>query len=355
MQLSRASKHHRDGSVGTVGDGGACSFAELVYAHYDWRSSPNGRPAGGADQLYRQTLHRFEAAHGDIVSAYWCSHVESAVALTEKRRRFPLRPRIGFHRETDWATKHSPGIATELHRLDELAIRARTVLSGAREAICLHLVAACAAHLLSLADDAATPDNARVLGKALAGEKRRIDDVEQYYKEAANGQAQIVYFAGMASVALLVSALGGLVLLLHYRAYQTGIVALIAGALGAVVSVIQRITNSTFQVDYDVGRPYAFFLGGLRPLIGGALAIAITYTFDSGILHLPIASTTPYKEHLALVVVGFLAGFSERWAQDTLATALPRQQESDAAPPLPADQTHGKPSTAIREAPDVRA
>jgi len=318
MQLT-GPRHHSNGTAT------GSTFTELVYAHHDWHSSRNGGGPGQAEELYRETLKRFQKTYGDVVSAYWCSHIESAVALTEKPRRFPLPPRMGFHRETDWATKRAPAIAAELHRLDELAIRARTVLTGVREATCLHLIAACAGHLLSLADAASAPKDSAELEAALAEEKERIDDVEKYYCEAANGQAQIVYVGGMVTVAVLVSVLGGLVLLLHRDTFLVGVVALIAGAVGAVVSVIQRITNKTFQVDYDIGRPYAFFLGGLRPMIGAAFAIAVTYTFDSGILHLPIASPTAHDKQLALVVVGFLAGFSERWAQDTLATALPEQ------------------------------
>ena len=326
MQLTRP-KHHPNGiSPGPT-------FAELVYAHHGWRTTRNGSEPTKAEELYRHTLKRFQTTHGDVVSAYWCSHIESAVALTEKPRRFPLHPRIGFHRETAWATKRAPEIAAQLHRLDELAIRARTVLSGVREAICLHLVATCAGHLLSLADEAAAPEDPAELDAVLAEEKKRIDEVEKYYCEAANGQAQIVYVAGMATVAVVVSVLGGLVLLWQRDNLLIGVVGLIAGAVGAVVSVIQRITNQSFHVDYDIGRPYAFFLGGLRPMIGGALAIAIVYTFDSGILNLPIASTTPYQEHVALVVVGFLAGFSERWAQDTLTTALPQQSAPAPDPP----------------------
>lgn len=334
MQLTRP-KHRSNGTASGP------TFAELVYAHHGWRASTNGRSPEHAEELYRTTLKRFETAHGDVVDAYWCSHVESAVALTQKPRRFPLRPRVEFHRETDWATKRAPEIAAELHRLDELAIRARTVLSGVREAICLQLIAASAGHLLSLADTAAAPEKPRELDAALAEEKERIDEVKRYYCEAANGQAQIVYVAGMATVALLVSVLGGLVLLLNRDTFLVGIVGLIAGAVGAVVSVIQRITNQSFQVDYDIGSPYAFFLGGLRPLIGGALAIAITYTFDSGILQLPISSTSAHKEHLALVVVGFLAGFSERWAQDTLATALPQPKAPEPDPPAQQPPPHG--------------
>ena len=337
MQLRSPSKIHRNGSVGpdngaTGGVVGGCTFTELVYAHHGWRTSPAESRQGRAEELYRQTLHRFESTHCGVVRSYWCSHIESGVALTEKPRRFPRRPQIVFHRESDWATKRAPEIAAELHRLDELAIRARAVLSGVREAICLHLVAAAAAHLLSLADEAAAPEHPRALDKSLAEERRQIDDVEEYYNEAANGQAQIVYVGGMVVIAVLISVLGGLVLLLHHKTFQITIVALIAGAIGAVISVIQRITNQSFQVDYDIGRPYAFFLGGLRPLIGGAFAIAITFVFDSGILHLPTKSANLRDQHMALIVVGFLAGFSERWAQDTLATALPQPHAAEQKP-----------------------
>jgi hypothetical protein len=66
------------------------------------------------------------------------------------------------------------------------------------------------------------------------------------------------------------------------------------------------------------------FLGGLRPLIGGAFAIAITFAFDGGLLHLPVAaSASTHDRRLALLVLAFLAGFSERWAQDTLTSVLP--------------------------------
>ena len=343
MQLRSPSKQDLNGA-GDAGDGGngggmggkgGCSFAELVYAHHGWRDSPAEPRSGHAEEHYRRTLERFESVHGGVVRSYWCSHIESGVALTERQRRFPRRPVIVFHRESDWATKRAPEIAAELHRLDELAIRARAVLSGVRERICLHLVAAAAAHLLSLADEAAAPEHPRKLDELLAEESRRIDEVEEYYTEAANGQAQIVYVGGMVTIAALISVLGGLVLLFHHKTFQITIVALIAGAIGAVISVIQRITNQSFQVDYDIGRPYAFFLGGLRPLIGGAFAIAITFVFDSGILHLPTKSANLRDEHMALIVIGFLAGFSERWAQDTLATALPEVHAGGEPKPAP--------------------
>jgi ABC-type branched-subunit amino acid transport system permease subunit len=120
------------------------------------------------------------------------------------------------------------------------------------------------------------------------------------------------------------------VLTIHWA---TWVAAVIAGSVGAVVSVVQRINAGDFELEYDVGRPYAFFLGGLRPLIGAAFALAISFAFTSGMMHLPISGTDRQaNERYAILVVAFLAGFSERWAQDTLATAAPKVK---APPPDP--------------------
>jgi hypothetical protein len=299
----------------------AVTFSELVYAHFEWWQKLHaGHEAPRTVARYHELRDAFERRHGEIVSAYWCSHVESAAALTQKRRRLPwLAPVSRFHRESDWATQNSPEIAHELHRCDELAVRARTVLTGVRGVICMQLVMACAAHLLSLVDARAAHADPTAAADVLDRERKALDDVDDYYRNAANGQAQIVYFGGMAAVAIAVSVVATVWLAVDTTARP--VAALIAGVFGAVVSVIQRINAGKFSLEYDVGRPYAFFLGGLRPLIGGAFALAISSAFLGGLLQLPVADKP--EGVLAYVVVGFVAGFSERWAQDTLAAALP--------------------------------
>ncbi len=300
------------------------TFAELVYAHFDWwkqRQDPsvNGKAAAS----FHDALHRYERKHGEVVHAYWCSHVESAAALTEKPRAISwATPVTEFHRESDWATQNAPDIARELHRCDELAVRARIVLRGIRQRICLRLVMSSAAHLLSLVDARAAHTDTAKAEAALEQERAALTETEKYYREAANGQAQIVYFVGMAAVAIALSVGAAIWLAIDWA---SPVAALVAGALGAVVSVIQRINAGKFQLDYDVGRPYALFLGGLRPLIGGAFALAISFAFTGGLLHLPVAAGESSNDRrLALLVVSFLAGFSERWAQDTLAAAVPQ-------------------------------
>jgi hypothetical protein len=312
----------------------AVTFSELVAAHFAWwRSRQQGVADESVRRAYDDALARFEARHGTIVGSYWCSEVESAVALTERRRlRGWLDPVFVFHRETDWATHAQPAVATELYRCEELAVRARAVLTGVRQRICLQLVLASASHLLSLVDERVDGRPKRTDG-ALERERAAITKAERYYCEAANGQAQMVYFGGMASVALVLSVVAAVWLSLGWA---SPVAALIAGAAGAVVSVIQRINNGKFTLDYDVGGPYAFFLGGLRPLIGGAFAMAISFAFGGGLLHLPVAAGEPTDHRrLALLVLGFVAGFSERWAQDTLTAIAPMVHSEGQRPPAP--------------------
>ena len=309
------------------------TFTEVVYAHHAWwQSRQADTPDPAAEATYDSVLDAFEERSGQIVRAYWCSEIESAVALTERRRLGGLRsPVFGFHRESDWATKSAPEVAAELHRCDELAVRANAVLTGVRQRICLELVVACAAHLLSLVDTRAGVGDDAKTATAVEAERTEIEKVRAYYCEAANGQAQLVYFGGMAAVMLVVAVIGSLWLSITWAA---PVAALIAGAIGAVVSVIQRINSGSFEVDYDVGGPYAFFLGGLRPLIGGAFAVAISFAFDGGLLHLPVSATESTNDRrLALLVISFLAGFSERFAQDTLTSVLPDSKTAPASAP----------------------
>ena len=303
----------------------APSFTELVYAHHDWWTSrQNGTPDPAAAAAYDSALTAFQARHGQIVHAYWCSNIESAVVLTE-RKRFGRSPVFAFHRESDWATKNAPDVASELHRCDALAVRAKAVLTGVRQRICLELVVSCAANLLSLVDSPAAGDEAKTAA-ALERGHAEINRVEAYYCDAANGQAQLIYFGGIATVTI---ALGGIAGVWLSNSWAAPIAALVAGALGAVVSVIQRINSGKFELEYDVGGPYTFFLGGLRPLIGGVFAMAITFAFSGGLLHIPVdAGESTDHRRLALLVLGFLAGFSERWAQDTLTSIVPAAKGS---------------------------
>ena len=83
--------------------------------------------------------------------------------------------------------------------------------------------------------------------------------------------------------------------------------------------------DAELQVDPELGE---------GPASSGKVAlfaVAIAFAFSGGLLHLPVAADeSGSNRHLALLVLGFLAGFSERWAQDTLTSILP----GDSGPPV---------------------
>jgi hypothetical protein len=308
------------------------AFPELVLAHHEWRKAvARNRPSAELERDYCRKLERFEQVHGRIINAYWCLNVPSAVALTAKPRarllrKIGFRPTLTFHRVTDWATTEKPGIAAKLHRCDQIAIRASEVLSGVRERIAMQMVMASASHLLSLADDQAGHRDHR---KVLEQERRHLVECSEYYRNAANGQTQMIYFAGMGVFAVLI----GLFALINNvlpGADNEFFGALFAGAIGAVVSVVARINSGRFDLEYDVGRAYPFFLGGLRPLLGAAFGLGVYFAVSSGLLTIVPIPDKGTDRLYAIIVVCFVAGFSERWAKDTLAVAAGERPADDA-------------------------
>ncbi len=100
------------------------------------------------------------------------------------------------------------------------------------------------------------------------------------------------------------------------------------------MSVMQRINSGRFDLEYDVGPTYVRFLGALRPAIGAVFGLALYFAITSRILklfELPQAGTT--GRLYALLVIAFLAGFSERWAQDTLTSLAPAGAPSNKTRP----------------------
>jgi hypothetical protein len=316
-------------------------FAELVHCHHLWRAGlERDGPGGELDHRYREARRHFEARHGPIVEEYWCWRVPSAAVLTAEPRGFASGPRYVVHAETDWATEGRPEIAVQMHRCDALAARSRQVLTGVRERICMSLVMASVAHMLSLVDARVEEDPAgaeRRVSKALELARRALDKTSHYYHHAATGQAQVVYFTGMAIAVCALVALavcGGIWLKQPHIDDREFYGCIASGAIGAVVSVIQRINAGRFDLEYDVGRLYVRFLGALRPILGAAFALAIYFAIASDTLNLfqlPKGGTT--SRLYALLVIAFAAGFSERWAQDTLTSIT--QKTGQPQPPTP--------------------
>ncbi len=313
------------------------TFPDLVRVHFRWRQAVAAESLAGEEEqqrladAYHRALTRFEEEHGELMGAYWCADVESAVALTAGRpnsgwlrRLLSVSPK--FHRVSDWATKDEPDIARALHQCDELAIRAGEVLRGRSRRISIQLVMTSACHLLSLIDARGEDRSPAAHRAAVAVEQRQLANLRHGYREAANGDAQLVYFLGMAFGIALLALLylsADSVLSAEGVEERTIIGTLVAGALGAVVSVIARINSGTFALDFDVARGYTLFLGALRPVIGSVFGLLSFFMLTSKFVQFfDIPPQDTIERFYFLCVIAFAAGFSERWAQDTLTGGL---------------------------------
>jgi hypothetical protein len=333
------------------------TFADLVLAHhlrqkrlYDAATAAGSSDAlahaEAADKAYQTRLEMFQAAHGTIARAYWCTYQVSAVAITEENVRLPwwrLRrseARRHIHAETDWATRGAPELAHQLHTIDNLAVRADEILRGTAENITMHLLLAAATHVLSYVDrkDGAPTDPATIK-TIVQRSNAELADIRRYYRQAGENATRIVYAGGMlrgAALLTTLTTLAGLVLWsahdfhVHRISTWTILATIAAGGLGASVSVLLRMARGNFRQDYEVGRKTTRRLAMARPFVGAAFAIMIYLLLRSGLVH--IGGLRPGDETIYFyAAVGFLAGFSERWARVIISGVI----GDDEPPPQP--------------------
>ncbi|HET6657682.1 MAG TPA: hypothetical protein VFG61_07295 [Gaiellaceae bacterium] len=336
-----------NGSVDRMSAAGM--FADLVRTHHDVEEHPNET---GARERYHHTLEQFEAFEGEITHVYWTSRCASAVALTVKRRgRFAQwvlddDAVIRLHRLTDWL-EPDYRIAELLHHCDTLAIKVSQVLRGTSERIAMQWIYAVQSHLVAYLDrsdngrkgnGAHRETNKKELNAVIRSQARELIQIEKYYSQAAEKASRIVYFWGMMVGAFLSGLIGlGIAAILqnggwfdepHTLSTQTFIICYAAGGLGAIVSVLMRMSSNRFGVDYEVGRATVRRLGSFRPFIGAVFGMALYFLFQSELLHTSVPDD-PGTSFFFFGILAFLAGFNERFtnvllgkAEKTLATSL---------------------------------
>src|SRR5919201_678012 len=206
-----------------------------------------------------------------------------------------------------------------LHRWEALGIRVSEVLRESSERIALQRIFAASTRLLAAVDREDTDAKAQPqLKSLLARQERELACVRDYYARAGENSARIVYFRGMLWGSFWLGLFVGLLMLALWplasfdpddAATQGVFLSLGMGALGAIVSVMTRMNaKEGFSLDFEVGRKSVRQLGGLRPWIGGVLALVVYLALQSDLVQLgqPTDKLTFYA------TVAFVAGFSER-------------------------------------------
>ncbi len=167
--------------------------------------------------------------------------------------------------------------------------------------------------------------------KAMVTLGERISAAETNLEDSLQRSAQLFYgrgmFAGAAGVAV-VSVLVGLAFW-HYHVLAEYGVAFPAGAVGALVSVLQRMgtrnAERRLSLDPNAGQRMLPYYGAIRAVVGGVLGYTIFVFLKGGLFPaLSITTTAPLATFTGL---GFLGGLNERWAQDMIAGSARRLQQ----------------------------
>src|SRR5215210_7809504 len=336
------------------------SFPELVWLHHlrqDELKKRGHEPyEGPAEDRYRRYLRWFEQEHGRIVDSYWCVNDASGVALTVRRRPLMFPDVVRLHWATDWTTKDKPKLMNVLYRAEAIAVRVHEVLRDTSQRLAMQSLFTVFSHVLGFSETERA-HNDRAITELERSARAELKGIESYYQRAAVRSGQIVYVGGMLLGALPLVLLVALAFLLKLAdpsdaAVRTGLFCFAAGGLGALISVMSRMTSSRVRVDWEFGKDTLRTLGALRPFVGGIFGLMTFFALKSGVVALDIVNSS--KSTYFYILFAFAAGFSERLAQDMLlgptvgAAAAKgrhaRDADAEEAPPVSEDELN--PATA---------
>jgi hypothetical protein len=292
---------------------GRASFDQLAAIHYDGLDTSDATEEVriASKILYSTVRAALERAHGRIVKEYWCSGLWAGAIRTE--------------RELWVFVNDEPADAPIMEIVDEtgaLQVRVEGLPKGDRDRG-LDVVYASDTNLLYAMDQRRSNPEAPIDDSVIRRLRANLKRDEDWWRRAATRSAQLIYFMGMLYG---FGVLLGTTALAAWVGGMTGpslpMLALgssfVAGGVGALVSVLSRMTFGGFTIDHEADGGMLRLLGGIRPMVGALFGAAFHVLVAGGLLPIAIPDD-PVRIPLFFVGLAFLAGFSERWAQDMLA------------------------------------
>lgn len=290
----------------------APSFDQLVDAYYAQSTAADEQAKTRAEELFLKIERSFEQQHGQISHRCFSSVDQAAVIVTES---------CELHTVPTFRKPPAVELFFLAQRLHSEARRC-TALKDAQG--CQDLVYFVLATLLRTMDrnpDEPTADTVKLM-------KRELSQAEETYVAAAKRRAQLFYSSGVVAGTFGIFIISLLSLFAMPRLISHALGAggdpqniselftacLNAGGAGALLSVMMRMSSGTLAIRYEVGPLLLFLVGGFRPIIGGVSGVAVYTLYQAHLLPLQVPSNA--KEFFVSGGLAFLAGFSERLAQD---------------------------------------
>jgi hypothetical protein len=321
------------------------SFSELVEA-WALREESTSR-----EERYQELRAAFVSDHGEITDAYICESGPMAVALTAvrpkelERKLLRYRDRIEMYSETERLVRMHPEVAQVLHRAEVQYVSVRNALRGLSQRLLVNWLFVWMRDLMLVSIPNADGTVVPLTAEEIDEQGKELDRIEAHYQQAASREAQIVYLGGMLAGVLALCAITvpvGILLAASSApvSLTTFFGCLIAGALGALVSVVTRMSADKFHVRHEVGRSYVQRVAAFRPFIGGVFGLLVYFALQGGVIRQLDVPTDERDRFAFFLVLAFAAGFSERLVKEVLrssngeeaAATTPAPKSDDAAP-----------------------
>ena len=320
-------------------DGGVVTLDQLIEARRLGRASADARQRAAYAYYWPLLLDLYQRTNGKLTEHFFARQINAAAALTDRgelRMTYPAEKVAALQPEFEEA----------LWRAAAMVRQGKELLDGRARMLLLRSLHSLLVYLLGVLDSleqapGGEQERERRIQLALSCAEHELDRNQTYLDQAALAAAQKRYLLGMPLGVLVVV---GLVLLIgraHARDVdvRTALLVMAGGGVGAVVSVMARMTHGDLAVDTGASRLIIWFGGFFRPILGALLALALYALILAALL--PIAKPASGDRLAFFGGVAFLAGFSERWAQDMLVrttrglgsgTATPRSIVPSASP-----------------------
>jgi hypothetical protein len=289
-------------------------FAHIALASYLARSDEvPARERAVLRREYPLMFQQFERKNGRIVRWYTARKVFAAAALTEED---DITVTLGRDLPAG-----SDELVDLLRRCQEVAYTAWHRLTRFDRRQCQNMIFSVVEEALRQLDSSEKIQAGRSIRQLV----KRLCDAEEFMLRCATRRAQGKYLKGMLGGTVVTGLVVGAVALvlvdgqdLTRLAGQLLLVAT-AGAVGAVVSVLWRMTSGSFRMNlptlsHEMKGTDVRLVAGLRPVIGLVFALATTTLVMGAVI--PVDTHTGAKQTALFAGIGFLAGFSERLAQD---------------------------------------
>jgi hypothetical protein len=346
----------------TGGDGAAAE--ELYYGDGDFEARRKAEEAAARERFDDLVITFQERERGRIDASYYGRATRNGAALL-----LSADPPRTYRLYTKLDLVGAKEAAKLVSRCEHVRVAAEELLAGEERQRVIRLVYERLVQLIRMLDDAATampprremayaeappasPEEAaerersrqrerqleeqreREAAQALEEAKKNalavieadIEQTEAICRRAVRRRAMMAYFYGMLGGVAVFTSLGIGVGLLLGNVDIPGfdlsefITTFVAGAIGAIVSVMSRMSSGNLDIDFETRRGFLALLGGFRPLIGAIFGVALYFGMASGILPIEPPSEET-QTFFFLTFLAFLAGFSERWAQDMLVSS----------------------------------